>query len=110
MHTEPEKIFEAIDRVRDQYREGSADEQLARAVDQLIECTRAYFREQETAQLQAGRSEGGVHLEAHRRILEYLVTLRRNMADFERVHFLPQLRFVDYWLTTHIVQEKVQFH
>jgi hypothetical protein len=41
----------------------------------------------------------------HRLIIDYIVNLRSHMDRFEQERLLPQLRFLDYWLTTHLTEE-----
>ncbi len=108
MQRQHREIFDALDAVLDLYHRGGGSAQLSAALDDLVERTRSHFRDEESTSERGGQGRSTAHLEAHRLILEYMMGLRRNVEHCDRVRFLPKLRFVDYWLTTHVSEESVR--
>lgn len=101
----PLEIFETLDAVLSLHREGSPTSQIVDQLDRLLEITRNYFRDEELALVHDDEGRKGPHLEVHRLIIDYIVNLRSHMDRFEQARLLPQLRFLDYWLTTHLSEE-----
>jgi hemerythrin len=84
------------------YLEKRSQEQLLDAMDRLIECTRASFREEEALMDCFAPDPDPVHREMHGRVLARLMALRNSALDFDRGRLLAQLIFIDRELTSHI--------
>ena len=84
------------------YLEKQSWERLVEALDRLIECTEASFRNEEALmQCLTGRTDL-MHCQAHHGVLAHLESLRTCAMDFDRGRLLAHLILVDRELTSHI--------
>lgn len=72
------------------------------ALDRLIECTRASFRQEEELMQCLTSTRDPAHRDMHSVVLAQLELLRRCALDCDRGRLLAQLILVDRQLTTHI--------
>jgi hemerythrin len=84
------------------YLEKKSVTELLEAVDRLVECADASFREEETQMAPSTPSPDSRHREMHKEVLVQMDLLRREVMDFDRGRILAQLILVDRCLTTHI--------
>jgi hemerythrin len=96
------RLVDAQVEVLRMYLEKRSSEQLLEALDRLIECTHASFREEEALMECFSPTPDTVHRQMHNRILSQLVMLRNSVLDFDRGRLLAQLILLDRQLTTHI--------
>jgi hypothetical protein len=94
----PMQIFDALDEVFSLHQAGESRRLIVGELDRLLELARSYFREQEADGADDFRP--GRHPGIHELIIDYIANLRCHADRFEQVQLLPQLRFLDYWLTT----------
>jgi hemerythrin len=84
------------------YIEKQSRERLVEALDRLVECTKASFRNEEALmEFLTGQTDPR-HCEMHERVLVQLATLRASAKDFDRGSLLARLIMVDRELTSHI--------
>lgn len=82
--------------------EKRSTDRLVEALDKLIECTRASFREEEALmECLTGAAEPG-HRERHNAVLAQMVLLRDYAIGADRSRLLAQLIHVDRQLTSHL--------
>lgn len=84
------------------YLEKRSSELFLEALDRLIECTCASFREEEELMACLTGAPDPVHREMHDAVLAQLELLRRCVLDADRGRLLGQLILVDRQLTSHI--------
>ena len=84
------------------YLEKKSRERLVEALDRLIECTRASFREEEALMECLTSTPDPVHREKHNGVLTQMALLRDYAMDWDRGHLLAQLIIVDRQLTSHL--------
>lgn len=84
------------------YMEKKSSERLLQALDRLIECTRASFREEENLMESFTSTPDNVHRDMHNAVLAQLGLLRRSVMESDRGRLLAQLILVDRQLTSHI--------
>lgn len=72
------------------------------ALDRLIECTRASFREEEGLMESCASTSYPGHRDMHHDVLGQMTLLRRYVMDFDRGRLLAKLILVDRQLTSHI--------
>ena len=84
------------------YLEKKSREQLLVALDRLIKCTQASFREEEGLMDLLAPTADPRHRDMHREVLAQMTVLRRDVMDFNRGRLLAQLILVDRQLTSHI--------
>lgn len=84
------------------YLEKRSNDRLIEALDRLIECTYASFREEEALMNCFAPVPDPVHREMHAMVLAQLEMLRNSAMDFDRGRLLAQLILIDRQLTSHI--------
>lgn len=84
------------------YLEKKSRERLVEALDRLIECTRASFREEEALMECLTSTPDPEHREKHNRVLAQMALLRDYAMDWDRGHLLAELIIVDRQLTSHL--------
>lgn len=84
------------------YLEKQSREHLVEALDKLIECTEASFRNEEALMEFLTGHPDPLHCETHRGVLAKLALLRASAMDFDRGSLLAHLILVDRELTSHI--------
>ncbi len=84
------------------YLEKKSKEHFLDALDRLIECTHASFRQEEQLMACLSSIPDPVHREMHDVVLAQLELLRSCVLDADRGHLLAQLILVDRQLTSHI--------
>ena len=84
------------------YIEKQSREQLVEALDRLVECTKASFRNEEALMEFLTGHTDSLHCETHDRVLALLASLRACAMDFDRGSLLARLIMVDRELTSHI--------
>jgi hypothetical protein len=97
-------IFNVLDGVIDLHREGGSATRIAGEIDRLLDITREYFRVEDRSPIGSTDYQLELHLELHRRVVGYILALRRRAHDCEHPLLLAQLRFLDYWLTSDIAE------
>lgn len=108
IHRQHLEIFEALDALRDVYVAGRDLDRLSLAFDQLFERTRAHFLDEEALLERQRHPKLDAHRQAHALILEHMAALRKDLDRIAGTQFLPQMRFVDYWLTNHVFDENAR--
>lgn len=96
------RLVDAQVEVLRMYLEKRSTEQLLEALDRLIDCTHASFREEEALMDSLEFTPDPAHREMHSRVLTQLVVLRSSATDFDRGRLLAHLILVDRQLTSHI--------
>jgi hemerythrin len=96
------ELIDAQVEVLRMYMEKKSAERLLEALDRLVECTRASFREEEELMELFGSAPDTGHRDLHNSVLAQLDSLRRCVMDFDRGRLLAQLILVDRQLTSHI--------
>ena len=99
------KLVEALEVVRRIYHEDGAREQLLEALKRLMECTQNSFTEAAMLTSNLGHAPDATCLATREALLEQISSLREQAAHAGSNRLLPQLIFIDYWLTTHISDE-----
>lgn len=84
------------------YLEKKSSERLLEALDKLIACTRASFREEEELMEYFTSAPDPTHRDMHNVVLAQLGLLRRCAMESDRGRLLAQLILVDRQLTSHI--------
>lgn len=84
------------------YLEKQSRERLLEALDRLIECTRASFRDEEALMALLSSTPDPRHRDMHVEVMTQMALLRRDVMDFDRGRLLAQLILVDRQLTAHI--------
>lgn len=84
------------------YLEKQSRERLVEALDRLIECTEASFRNEEALMECLTGHTDPLHCQAHHGVLEQLASLRSCAMDFDRGRLLAHLILVDRELTSHL--------
>ncbi len=84
------------------YLEKKSKEHFLDALDRLIECTHASFRQEEQLMACLSSIPDPVHREMHNVVLVQLELLRSCVLDADRGRLLAQLILVDRQLTSHI--------
>lgn len=84
------------------YLEKKSKEHFLDALDRLIECTHASFRQEEQLMACLSSIPDPVHREMHNVVLAQLELLRSCALDADRGRLLAQLILVDRQLTSHI--------
>lgn len=84
------------------YLEKRSNDRLLEALDRLIECTYASFREEEALMDCFSPAPDPVHREMHTTVLAQLEMLRDGAMNFDRGRLLAQLILIDRQLTLHI--------
>lgn len=84
------------------YMEKKSRDCLLEALDRLIDCTRASFREEEELMLCLTGTPDSAHRAMHNELLAQLGVLRQYLMDWDRGRLLAQLIRVDRQLTSHI--------
>lgn len=84
------------------YLEKKSSERLLEALDKLIACTRASFREEEELMEYFTSAPDSTHRDMHNAVLAQLALLRRCAMESDRGRLLAQLILVDRQLTSHI--------
>jgi hemerythrin len=84
------------------YIEKQSCERLVEALDRLVECTRASFRNEEALMEFLTGQTDPLHCEMHERVLAQLGSLRACAKDFDRGSLLARLIMVDRELISHI--------
>lgn len=102
MPTMRHELVEAQVELLRMYLEKRSSEQFLEALDRLIECTCASFREEEALMECLTGLADPVHREMHHAVLAQLDQLRRCARDADRGRLLGQLILVDRQLTSHI--------
>jgi len=105
IHRQHLEIFHALDTVREVWADGSSLNRLGLAFDEFLDRTHDHFRDEEAILQHYGHPKFSAHQATHGLILEHIARLRGDLDVLARRQFLPQLRFVDYWLTTHVFEE-----
>jgi len=82
--------------------EKKSKERLVEALDRLIECTRASFREEEALMECLTAIPDPEHREKHNAVLAQMVRLRDYAIEADRGRLLAQLIHVDRQLTSHL--------
>lgn len=96
------ELVEAQVEVLRMYLEKKSRERLVEALDKLIECTRASFREEEALMECLSSMPDPAHRTRHNEILAQMVLLRDYAIESDRGRLLAQLIHVDRQLTTHL--------
>lgn len=96
------RLVDAQVEVLRMYLEKRPTEQLLGALDRLIDCTHASFREEEALMDSLECTPDPAHREMHSRVLTQLVVLRSSATGFDRGRLLAHLIIVDRQLTSHI--------
>jgi len=84
------------------YMEKKSTERLVEALERLIECTRASFREEEALMECLTGTPDTLHREKHNGVLAQMLVLRDYAIGSDRGHLLGQLIHVDRQLTSHL--------
>lgn len=84
------------------YMEKQSRQRLLEALDRLIECTQASFREEEALMELFALTPDSAHRDRHNEVLAQMNLLRSNVIDCDRGRLLAQLILVDRQLTSHI--------
>jgi len=84
------------------YLEKKPEPHLLDALDRLIECTRASFRQEEDLMTCLGCLPDHAHREMHQTVLAELELLRSCLMEYDRARLLAQLIMVDRQLTSHL--------
>ena len=84
------------------YLEKKSTERLVEALDRLIECTRASFREEEALMECFSSTPDPRHREMHNGVLAQMALLRDYAIEADRGRLLAQLIHVDRQLTSHL--------
>lgn len=105
IHRQHLEIFHALDTVREVWAEGSSLSRLVLAFDEFMDRTHNHFRDEEAILRHHVHPKFAAHQAAHGLILEHIARLRGDLDVLARRQFLPRLRFLDYWLTTHVFEE-----
>ena len=96
------ELVEAQVEVLRTYMEKKSTERLVEALERLIECTRASFREEEALMECLTGAPDRVHREKHDGVLAQMLVLRDYAIGSDRGHLLGQLIHVDRQLTSHL--------
>lgn len=96
------RLVDAQVEVLRMYLEKQSSEQLLKALDRLIDCTHASFREEEASMDCCAPAIDSEHREMHGRVLAQLVVLRNSAMDFDRGRLLAHLIRIDRQLISHI--------
>ena len=96
------ELVEAQVEVLRMYLEKKSSERLVEALDRLIECTGASFREEEALMECLSSIPDPVHRAGHNEVLAQMVLLRDYAIEADRRRLLAQLIHVDRQLTTHL--------
>lgn len=105
IHRQHLEIFHALDTVREVWADGSSLNRLGLAFHEFLDRTHDHFRDEEVILQHHGHPTFSAHQATHGLILEHIARLRGDLDVLVRRQFLPQLRFVDHWLTTHVFEE-----
>jgi len=84
------------------YLEKKSRECLLEALERLIDCTRASFREEEALMECLTSVPDPMHRAMHDDVLTQMALLRDYAMDWDRGHLLAQLILVDRQLTSHL--------
>lgn len=84
------------------YLEKRSPPQLVSALDRLIDCCRASFREEEGLMARLGGQIDPVHRERHEAVMEQLQQLRLSAMDSDRGRLLAKLILIDRELIAHV--------
>lgn len=96
------ELVEAQVEVLRMYMEKKSRERLVEALDRLIECTQASFREEEALMECLSSIPDPGHRVRHNEVLAQMVVLRDYAVESDRGRLLAQLIHVDRQLTTHL--------
>jgi hemerythrin len=96
------ELVEAQVEVLRMYLEKKSRQRLLEALDRLIECARASFREEEALMEAFTSAPDTGHRDKHDVVLAQLGLLRRCVMDSDRARLLAQLILIDRQLTSHI--------
>jgi len=98
------EILDALDEVLSVHREGAALDRVSAALQQLATVTQRHFETEDRWLADTTGASHAPHIQVHRHILDYMMCVRRDLECPDCPCMLPQLRFLDYWLTTHFAQ------
>ncbi len=84
-------------------------EHLVTALDRLIECCRASFREEEALMARLGGQMDPAHRERHQTVMHQLSELRLGALDTDRGRLLASLILIDRELIAHIADAALVF-
>src|ERR1039457_4547065 len=98
----PGEIFNTLDGLVNLLAEGESVTLIVSELDRLLELTTEYFREDDIAVIHEDNGRNGRQVAIHRRIIDYIANLRSQANRLDRTPLLPELRFLDYWLSAHI--------
>ena len=79
-----------------------AGEMLVEAVDTLIECSLASFREEEALMARLGGSPDSAHCRQHETVIDRLRALRAEASGLDRSSLLARLILIDRELIAHV--------
>lgn len=96
------ELIDAQVEVLRMYMEKKSRDCLLEALDRLIDCTRASFREEEELMICLTGTPDAVHRDMHNELMAQLGMLRQYLMDWDRGRLLAQLIRVDRQLTSHI--------
>ena len=102
MFTMRHELIDAQVDVLRMYMEKKSRDCLLEALDRLIDCTRASFREEEELMICLTGAPDSVHRAMHDELMAQLGVLRQYLMDWDRGRLLAQLIRVDRQLTSHI--------
>jgi hemerythrin-like metal-binding protein len=98
------EILDALDEVLNVHRDGAVTDRVSTALQHLVTVTQRHFETEDHWLADAAEARYAPHILVHRHILDYMICVHRDLECPDRPCMLPQLRFLDYWLTTHFAQ------
>lgn len=84
------------------YLEKRSPQQLVAALDRLMNCCRASFREEESLMTRLGGQMDPVHRERHETVMKQLAEMRLTAMDSDRGRLLAKLILIDRELIAHV--------
>jgi len=98
-------LFDTLWRLRNALEEGRGGQELRRTLDFLKAYAAIHFRTEEDLMAQCGYAEAGTHREWHRRFAAQVKALAEDPAGDPEVKGEELVRFLEKWLTEHILDE-----
>jgi hemerythrin len=88
-----------LSRVSDAVKTGQREERIMSLLDELVACTRDHFETEERLMDQHGYANALLHQQAHRKLVEDLLSIQR---QFDSTSLMLTLQALKDWLIQHI--------
>lgn len=100
-----QRLVDALGTVLRLHYENSAAEPMMEALDELVECTKNSLLDDPIHKSLLGSAHEATQSAEREDILKRMSELRRQVEQSEQCNLLPQLIYIDHWLTNQISSE-----